>query len=144
MAELERSYIIPLRKQWLRTPRYKRAKKAATATRQFLERHMKSETVKLGASINELLWSRGITNPPGKIEVIATKDKEGVVRAELKTTTRERLTASSKKPNNAQKKTASKKLVTKPSSAVPVKTVKDAEVVSSVKTPAPVASPVNK
>ena len=37
---LERTYNVPLRKEWLKVPKYKRAKKAVTALRQFLVKHM--------------------------------------------------------------------------------------------------------
>jgi large subunit ribosomal protein L31e len=82
-AKLEREYIIPLRKEWLKAPSFKRAKKAVKASKEFLARHMKTdiENVRLGRFLNEELWARGIKNPPHKIKVIASK--EGVmVRAE--------------------------------------------------------------
>ncbi len=83
MASLERTYIIPLRKSVNNAPEYKRAKKAITTIREFLSKHMKATDVKIGGVINSLIWERGITNPPGKIKVTATKDAEGVVKAEL-------------------------------------------------------------
>ena len=45
---LERVYNVPLRKEFLKAPRYKRAKKAVTALKQFLVRHMKSDKIKIG------------------------------------------------------------------------------------------------
>lgn len=83
MAELERTYVIPLRKQVNKSPMYKRAKKAVNTVRIFLAKHMKSKDVKLGQQINLLLWERGIKNPPGKIKVTAVKDDKGIVKAEL-------------------------------------------------------------
>ncbi|MFP4119337.1 MAG: 50S ribosomal protein L31e [Candidatus Woesearchaeota archaeon] len=80
---LTRTYTIPLRKRFIDVPRYKRAKRAVKTVRAFLERHMKSETVKLGAKLNEKLWEHGIKNPPARVTVSATKDKNGVVKAEL-------------------------------------------------------------
>ena len=80
---LERVYNIPLRKEYQKVPRYKRTKKATSALRQFLQKHMKSENVKLSREINEKLWKHGIKNPPHHIKVNVSKDKEGVVRAEL-------------------------------------------------------------
>lgn len=79
----ERTYIIPLRKDVNKSPRYKRAKKASTVVREFLEKHMKSFDVKIGEKLNEALWKRGIKSPPGKIKVNVSKDAEGVVKAEL-------------------------------------------------------------
>lgn len=81
--ELERIYNIPLRKEYMKVPRWKRTKKATSALRQFLQKHMKSENVKLGKEINEELWKHGIKNPPHHVKVTVTKDKDGVVRAEL-------------------------------------------------------------
>ena len=48
-----RTYTVPLRKEWLKVPKYKRAKKAVTALKQFLVKHMKSENVKLGKYVNQ-------------------------------------------------------------------------------------------
>jgi large subunit ribosomal protein L31e len=81
--ELERTYVIPLRRGFVNTPRYKRTNKAVKVLRLFLEKHMKTETVKIGPVLNDLLWVNGIKNPPGKVVVNATKDKEGIVRVEL-------------------------------------------------------------
>lgn len=83
MAILERTYIIPLRKNFIKRAKYKRAKRAVNIVREFLTRHMKSDDVKLGQMINRELWRRGIKNPPGKIKVVAIKDDKGVVKAEL-------------------------------------------------------------
>ena len=83
MADLERTYNIPLRKEFRKVPRYKRAKKAITALRQFLVKHMKSEDILLGNEINHEVWAKGIKNPPHHIKVTAVKDGEGIVRAEL-------------------------------------------------------------
>ncbi|MBD3304315.1 50S ribosomal protein L31 [Candidatus Woesearchaeota archaeon] len=83
MAKTERTYTIPLRKEWLKAPRYRRAKKAATAIKEFLIKHMKSEDVRLGKHLNEELWKHGIKNPPGKIKVNVQKDEKEVVRAEI-------------------------------------------------------------
>lgn len=81
--DLERNYNVPLRKEWLKVPRYKRSKKAVKALREFLEKHMKSEDVRIGAHANEFIWKHGIKNPPHHVSVTAVKDSEGVVRAEL-------------------------------------------------------------
>lgn len=80
---LERTYNIPLRREYLKAPNWKRTEKAVVAVREFLQRHMKSETVLLGKSVNEKLWQHGLKNPPHHIKVNATKDDKGVVKAEL-------------------------------------------------------------
>jgi large subunit ribosomal protein L31e len=78
MAELTRTYIIPLRKAWLKTQRYKRAPKAARTVAAFITRHMKSEDVRITPELNHALWQHGIKNPPHKIKVDTKKDDKGV------------------------------------------------------------------
>lgn len=82
--KIEREYIIPLRREWLKTVRHKRAKKAITACREFLARHMKTDikNVKLGKWLNQILWARGIKKPLGKVKVKVVKEGD-IVRAEL-------------------------------------------------------------
>ena len=83
---MERTYVIPLRKEWLKVPIYKRTKKAVTATKQFLAKHMKTKNVKLGRHLNMKLFKDGYRHPPHKVEVSVevVKDKEGdYVYAEL-------------------------------------------------------------
>src|SRR3989344_5060271 len=85
--KIEREYIIPLRKEWMKVPRYKKAKKAVKAIREFLARHMKIrdrdlKKIKIDRYLNEEIWFRGIKNPPAKIKVKAIKEGE-IVRAEL-------------------------------------------------------------
>jgi large subunit ribosomal protein L31e len=79
----ERTYTIPLRKEWLKSPKYRRAKKAVTAVKDFLIKHMKSEDIRLGKHLNEEIWKNGIKNPPGKVKINVLKDDKNVVRAEL-------------------------------------------------------------
>jgi len=80
---LERTYNIPLRIEWLKVAKYRRAKKAVKAVREFLFKHMKAEEVKLGKYLNLELWKHGIKNPPHHIKVNATKDDKGLVKAEI-------------------------------------------------------------
>jgi len=100
MADIERVYIIPLRRAFLNVPKYKRAKKAASAVRIFIAKHMKSEEVKIGRYLNEKLWEHGIKNPPHHVKVIAKKDDKGKVTVELPTI-----------PKKAEKKKIKEKLV---------------------------------
>ncbi len=86
MAAIERTYTIPLRREWLKSVKYKRAKKAVRAICDFLMRHMKiteREDIKIGKYLNLELWKHGIKNPPSRVKVNVTKDDKGVVRAEL-------------------------------------------------------------
>ncbi len=82
-AQLERTYNVPLRKEYQKAPSWKRTKKAVSALRNFLKKHMKSDDVRLGKSLNEEMWKHGIRNPPHHVKVNVKKDEEGVVRAEL-------------------------------------------------------------
>ncbi|MBI4147891.1 50S ribosomal protein L31e [Candidatus Woesearchaeota archaeon] len=83
MAELERTFTIPLRKEWLKAPKYRRAKRTIAAVRDFLTQHMKPVELKLGTYLNLEIWKHGINNPPARIRVTAKKDDKGVVMAEL-------------------------------------------------------------
>ncbi len=85
MANLERVYIIPLRREWLKAQKYKRAKKAVRGVKDFLMRHMRAELemVKLGPKLNEEIWKHGMKNPPSRIKVNVVKDDKNLVTAEL-------------------------------------------------------------
>jgi large subunit ribosomal protein L31e len=82
--KIERTYIIPLRKEWLKSPSFKRAKKAVRGVREFIARHMKVdyENVKVGRFLNEKLWKRGIKHPPHKVKIKVTKEGD-IARVEL-------------------------------------------------------------
>jgi large subunit ribosomal protein L31e len=85
--ELEREYIIPLSRQVMKVPIYRRAKKAVKTIKEFLAKHMKTENrditkVKLNKYLNQEVWFRGIKHPPRKIRV-KVKKINGIVFAEL-------------------------------------------------------------
>ncbi|MBL7055329.1 60S ribosomal protein L31 [Candidatus Woesearchaeota archaeon] len=80
---LERTYNVPLRKEFLKAPNWNRTPKAVRALKQFIVKHMKSEDVSIGRYANELLWKKGIKSPPHHIKVNVTKDNKGKVVAEL-------------------------------------------------------------
>ncbi len=80
---MERTYNVPLRREFTKVPKYKRSKKALLGLKTFLVKHMKSEDVRIGKYANEYIWRHGIRNPPHHIKVVAIKDDKGVVRAEL-------------------------------------------------------------
>lgn len=74
MAEnIERKYIIPLRREFMKGKKYKRTSKAVSALRIFVKKHMKVDNVKILKELNEKMHSRGRKNPPHKIEVIVRK-----------------------------------------------------------------------
>jgi large subunit ribosomal protein L31e len=80
---LERTYNVPLRKEWLKVPKFRRGKKAVTALRQFISKHMKSDNVKILKFANQEIWKRGIKSPPHHIKINAVKDESGKVLVEL-------------------------------------------------------------
>lgn len=82
-----REYVIPLRREWLKMPEYRRAGRAAKAIKKFIARHMKvperdTDKVKIDIYLNHEIWARGVRNPPSKIKVRATK-YEDLVKVEL-------------------------------------------------------------
>jgi len=87
---LERTYNVPLRKEYLKVPKYKRSKKAVSALKKFLKRHMKSNDIKIGKYLNLKIWEHGIKNPPHHVKINAAKDEKGLVRAELAGTPKEK------------------------------------------------------
>lgn len=80
---LERVYNVPLRKEYMKAPNWKRTPKAVKALKQFISKHMKSENVIIGRYANQLLWKNGIKNPPHHIKVNAVKDDKGKVMVEI-------------------------------------------------------------
>jgi ribosomal protein L31E len=84
MALIEQTYTIPLRKEYQKAPKYRRAKKAINAVRAFVQKHMKTEEVLIGPKLNLKIWEHGIKNPPHHVKVTAIRDdKEGLTRVEL-------------------------------------------------------------
>jgi len=85
---LEREYIIPLRKEFLKVPRYKRANRAVKTIKKFLVKHMKVydrdlKKIKIDKWLNEEIWFRGIKKPPTRIKIKAKKFDNDIVRVEL-------------------------------------------------------------
>ncbi len=76
--EVERIYTVPLWRAWV-TPRYRRTERVINLLKEFAARHMKSKEVKISEELNEMLWSRGIRNPPRRVTVKMVKDKDGLV-----------------------------------------------------------------
>jgi large subunit ribosomal protein L31e len=79
---LTRVYTINLGRAWL-TPQYKRTDRVVNMIREFAEKHMKSDEVKLDQDLNRQIWSRGKTNPPRNVRVKMTKDEDGIVTVSL-------------------------------------------------------------
>ena len=80
---LERTYVIPLRRETLKVPNFRKANKAVKSVREFISKHMKSENVVIGKYLNLKIWKHGAKNPPGKVKVNAAKDDKGKVFVEI-------------------------------------------------------------
>jgi len=77
----ERIYVINLRREWLKVPRYERTGRAIKAIKKFIAKHMKVRDkdfskIKLDSYLNNEIWFRGRANPPAKIKVKAIKEGE--------------------------------------------------------------------
>ena len=79
---ITRVYTINLGRAWL-TPQHKRTDRVINMIREFAEKHMKSDEVKLDQDLNRQIWSRGKTNPPRKVRVKMVKDEDDVVTVSL-------------------------------------------------------------
>ncbi len=79
----ERIYTVPLRKAYWTGSRLRRAKRAVRILREFVERHMKPEEMRIQPEVNERIWSRGIQKPPRRIRIRATKNADNLVRVYL-------------------------------------------------------------
>ena len=86
MATIEetttRVYTINLGKAWI-TSEHKRTDRVVNMIREFAEKHMKSNEIKLDQDLNRQLWSRGKTNPPRKVRVKMVKEEGGTVTVSL-------------------------------------------------------------
>lgn len=78
----ERIYTVPLGRTYA-SPRYKRAEKAISILRRFVERHMKPSTVEIEPEVNKAIWSRGMERPPRRLRVRLSRDEDGTVRVAL-------------------------------------------------------------
>ena len=86
-VELEREYVVPLKRGVLNVPHYKRAKKAVKTLKEFIVQHMlvrdrDLKKVKVNINLNNEIWFRGIKKPMNKIKVKAKKI-DGIVYVEL-------------------------------------------------------------
>jgi large subunit ribosomal protein L31e len=85
MAE-EEEYIftIPLRIT-KSVPRTKRSPRAIKAIKDYVTKHMRveEEDVWIDPRVNEVIWERGIQNPPKKLRVKALLLEEGEVEVSL-------------------------------------------------------------
>lgn len=80
---LERVYTVPLRRAFLKAPKWKRSKRAVSALRAFAARHMKSEIVKIDPEVSERVWARGSKRPPARLKLVLKRDDDGIVTVSL-------------------------------------------------------------
>jgi large subunit ribosomal protein L31e len=85
---IEREYIVPLRREWLKVAEFKRANKAVKALKQFLVQHMKVydrdlRKIRVDILLNNEIRFRGMRKPPASIRVKAIKYEDGFVDAKL-------------------------------------------------------------
>ena len=78
----EAEYVIPLRKEVMKVPKYDRTKKSVIAVREFLQKHTKSKNVLLGKELNKQLQKDGRKNVVPRVHVKVIKD-EDKYKAEL-------------------------------------------------------------
>lgn len=85
MVKEENIYTIPLRRTFVKIPRWKRSKAAIKEIRRFIARHSHTneDKVYLSKSINQKIWERGAEKPPYVIRVRTIKSEDGEVDAEL-------------------------------------------------------------
>lgn len=105
----ERIYTVPLRKEWIKTSRVKRAKRAVNVLRSFISRHMHSEDIRISPEVNDVIWSRGAKKPPAKIKVKVTKDDKGLVEVMLPETEKPKVEKKVKKEKPEEKPAVNKK-----------------------------------
>ena len=82
MADLERQYTIPLRRAFMKAPNYRKTKRAVNEIKYFLQKHMKSEIIKIGSHLNLELREKGKKNPPPRVKVKVLK-RDDIVYVEL-------------------------------------------------------------
>ena len=127
-----RTYTVPLRKEYLKTPKWRRAEKAVSTLRSFVERHSKLEEIKIGRWVNESIWKRGAKNPPSRVRVDVKRVADSVtvelselprkakikelpekVEEKPKTKVEEKPKTKVEKPKKANKSPAKKKVAKK-------------------------------
>ena len=73
-----RIYTVNLAKAW-DTPKYRRTDRVINIIKEFTQRHMQSDKVKIDQDLNRHIWSRGKTNPPRKIRLRMIKEDDDTV-----------------------------------------------------------------
>ena len=74
----KRTYTDPLRREWLKVPRWRRSKRAVDALHSYVEKHTKVDNVKISNWLNQSIWKNGGKNPPAKIDIEVTIENRKV------------------------------------------------------------------
>ena len=73
-----RIYTVNLAKAW-DTPKYRRTDRVINIIKEFTQRHMQTNKVKIDQDLNRHIWSRGKTNPPRKLRLRMIKEDDDTV-----------------------------------------------------------------
>jgi large subunit ribosomal protein L31e len=73
-----RIYTVNLTKAW-DTPKYRRTDRVINIIKEFTQRHMQTNKVKIDQDLNRHIWSRGKKNPPRKIRLRMIKEDDDTV-----------------------------------------------------------------
>ncbi len=71
----ERVYTVPFRKV-KKASRKKRSAKAVKILKDFIQRHTKTEDIRIDSTLNEKIWEKGIENPPSKLRIRVKKEED--------------------------------------------------------------------
>ena len=82
MAE-EKIVTLNLRKDLIKTPRWKRSKRALKLLREKIRRIAKTEIVKIDRAVSEKIWARGVEKPPMKLRLRIRKIDEKTSEVKL-------------------------------------------------------------
>ncbi len=91
VEELERVFNVPLTIT-KRVPRTKRAPRAIKEIKEYVRQHMTDKSaskeelekeVWIDYRLNEVIWARGIENPPSKVRVKAIRFEDGLIEVSL-------------------------------------------------------------
>jgi large subunit ribosomal protein L31e len=81
----EKVLVIPLRKEYRKSPKNMRKNRSVREIKAFLSRHMKTtpSNVRISQQLNESLWKGGLHNNQAGIKLKVSSDEEGKVLARL-------------------------------------------------------------
>ncbi|MBT4334726.1 hypothetical protein HOD61_02820 [archaeon] len=108
---LERLYVIPLRRGFLKAAKHKRSSKSIRLIKEFLKKHMKTENILIGKYLNEAVWKNGPKNPPSKVNIKVIKEND-IASAEIIGAPEEAPKEETKKKSKAKKTVEDKEVKT--------------------------------